>query len=450
MTKKLVIFSLLFLISLHSFSQKHKQGIVNRKFSTFQVGDTVNILGYKETEYSERTQYLIKSSFDNVHVNTDRIDLIDDDFTFWENQWFKYRARDIQNNGWYSSNRDLLHTDAMEFLEEVKQNNLVFEDEVLYDYLYQLIFKIHPSYLIKDKNRVVHLAIIKSTEPTYFSFDNGMIILTTGSLSLAKDEADIVKMLSECLANTVLDHNLINLNQAIKAENRARTWGTITTLASSAVMAYGNAKNGTYYNFDDAYTLGLAASYLTAENMQRIGANYNNEQNKLVKSVAAEYWKEHIGQYNTSNKQVMAILSNAISYTAWQEFYSKNYEYSLLLAERIESMEMATEDEYLLLSKLYRRLGNDLDTNLQALTYINNAREMALEPMVDLDLEEGLIYLRMEDFKNAKTSFLKYRENLIALQRSGDPMPKSDLKYINQILRRFNMHDEDKSIGVLD
>ncbi|WP_241346689.1 hypothetical protein [Belliella filtrata] len=423
---------------------------MNRKFSSYQVGDTVNILGYKETEFSEKTQYLVKSSFQNIHVNTDRIDLIDDDFTFWENQWFQHRARDVQNNGWHSSNRDLLHIDAMEFFEEVKQNNLVFEDEVLYDYLYQLIFKIHPSHLIKDKNRIVHLAIIKSTEPTYFSFDNGMIILTTGAISLAKNESDIVKMLSECLANTVLDHNLVNLNQAIKAENRARTWGTITTLASSAVMAYGNAKNGTYYNFDDALTLGLAASYLTAENMQRIGANYNDEQNRLVKSVAAQYWKEHKDQYSTSDKQVMAILSNAVSYTAWQEFYSKNYEYALLLAEQIENMGMATEDEYLLLSKLYRRLGNDLDTNLQALAYLKDARAMALETMVDLDLEEGMIYLRMEDFKNAKASFLKYRENLIAMQNANATMPKTDLKYINQLLRRFNMYEDNKNVSALD
>lgn len=144
--------------------------------------------------------------------------------------------------------------------------------------------------------------------------------------------------------------------------------------------------------------------------------------------------------------QFIALTSNALSYTAWQEFHSKNYEYALQLAEKLESKGMAMAEEYLLLSKLYRKLGNDLNSNLQALEYIKNAKTMDDGRIIDLDLEEGLIYFRMEDYNNASKAFHQYKEQLLSLNDS-DPRVKTDLKFINQLLHRFQMND-DSTIGL--
>ncbi|MFD2035267.1 tetratricopeptide repeat protein [Belliella marina] len=448
MKKSLLTLSAIFIFTGSIFAQLYKEGIVNRKFDLFQVGDTVKVHGLKSNDFSGKTQYLVKTSFGNIFVNEDRVDLFTNDFNFWENLWFESRALDISEKGWQSENRQALYEDAMVFFEEVKGNNLIFEDELLYDYIYQLIFKIHPEHLMKDKNRVFNLIILKSTEPQYFSFENGMIVMTTGAISMANSEKELTQMLTECISHIVLEHNLVNLNHAIKTENRARTWGAIATFASAAVIAYGNEKNGTYYNFDDALNLGLAASYMTVENLQRIGAKYNDAQNKLVSKVSEEYWSKNAGLFNDNNKLFLAKISNAVSYTAWQEFHSKNYEYALKLANKMESFGMATEEEYLLLSKLYRKLGNDLDTNLQALTYVKEAEKLAPKKLKELDLEAGLIYMRMDDFDNARDAFQRYKSNLVELENSGEDV-QTELKFVNQLLYRFNM-EQRENIGYTD
>ena len=447
MKKVLLTLFVIFVLSPTLYAQLKQEGVVNRKFDFFQVGDTVQVLGIKKNEVSNRTQYLVKNSYTNVLVNEDRVDLISNDFSFWEKLWFEKRALDISEKGWQSENRQALHEDAMNFYEEVKSNNLIFEDELLYDYIYQLIFKIHPGYLLKDKNRVFHVVILKSTEPNYFSFENGMIVLTTGAISMANNEKELAKMLTECISHVVLDHNLINLNLAIRAENRARTWGTIATFASAAVLAYGNERNGTYYNFDDALNLGLAASYMTMENLQRIGAKYDQEQNVLIQKVVEDFWSEHSKSFNENDILFMAKTSNTVSYTAWQEYHSKNYEYALQLAERMEKSGMATEDEFFLLSKLYRKLGNDLDSNLQALTYLEEARKLAPKKLKDLDLDAGLIYMRMDDLAKAQVAFQSYRSNLVDLEKAGENV-QADLKFVNQLLFRFNM-DQKETTGSL-
>ncbi|MFN3801924.1 hypothetical protein [Belliella pelovolcani] len=447
MMKRSLILLLIFVSFLQpSFAQQYKEGIVNRRFDLFQIGDTVKVVGVKTNDITGRIQYAIKVPYQTVLVNMDRVDLLPDDFSYWDNLWFDNRAIDVADKGWESKNRELLSIEAMEYADEIKQNNLLFEDELLYDYLYQLIFKIHPNYLIKDKNRVFHIIIIKSTEPTYFSFENGMIVLTTGAIASANTEQELVNMLAESVANIVLDHNLINLNHAIRAENRAKTWGNIAAFASAAVMAYNGERNGVYYSFDDALNIGLAASYLTYENLQRIGANYNQKQLELTRQASQIFWENNSHYFTKDRSQFIALTSNAVSYTAWQEFHSKNYEYALKLAEKLESMGMAMAEEYLLLSKLYRKLGNDLDSNLQALEYIKNAKSMDDGRIIDLDLEEGLIYFRMEDYNNASKAFHQYKEQLLSLDDS-DQRVKTDLKFINQLLHRFQMNDE-STIGL--
>lgn len=438
--KKILLIALLFsIINPILYAQLTIQGILLKKNQFYEKGDTVKVFGSRVSVGSGKKQYLIATRHENVFVNTHKVHLLDSAVDYWAKAWFENRGVEVKQSSSGLERREVLAREALEYYAQAKGNNLIYEDEVLYDYIYQLLLKIHPDKLVKPEANNLGLIIIKSNTLDYFSFDNGFIIITTGLLAGIKEEKELIKILSNCIAHLVLEHNLINLNKKLKAERRAEVWATFTTIASSVAMINSNQRRGANYTVYDALDVGLSMHFLSSAIQESIGADYSVLQAKKAEEISngfrAQFVYEALPDETFINK-----ISGVISYTAWQSYNVMNYDYAIELISRIQALNLVTERDYLLLSKLYRATSNSEKSNLKALGFIQKGKNMGFTNLIDFDKEAGLLYLRLNDKGKAKRAFLDYKSSLLNLAKQDFDVA-FDLEFVNQVLYKNKMLD---------
>ncbi len=437
--KKTTLLILLLLATTFVFAQ-HRiflEGKVSRGIVGYSKGDTVTIYAVRTNPNSGKEQYVIRNSGERefMNVNADRITLLDSNLDFWDHVWLNHRAEDILKLGWETEKRQELQEDASDYFSQAVVNRMIFKDDLLYDYLYRLIYHIHPTPLFKDRATNFSVVILNSIEPMSFAFDNGMLVLTAGLIAQTASEEALINVLTEAITHSVLEHNLVNLNRALRAERNARIWGTITGIAAATAMAIDQVQTGNYYDYGAAADFGLASYFLSAHILQNIGAKYSLQQNNNAKVIAANFTKAHPYIKTLSRAEFIGITANAITYTAWQEHHLKNYAYARELAEKLESLDLATAKDYLLLSRIQRKLMDDEEANQKALSYLERAREKSIEIIPELEKESGLLYARLNQHEQAKVAFLNYKEQLL-LQKAEGGNVEDDLLYVNQLIQR--------------
>ncbi|KEO72506.1 hypothetical protein [Anditalea andensis] len=446
MKNLLSLIIVVFLFTSLAEAQKYHMGQVIKPVPPFEIGDTIPVYGMKLTN-SKKLQYYVPGTEGDRYISEDRIQLVPKPYKFWEQIWFEYRGADFKKSGWERENRQILHGDALDYFQHAKSSQLIFEDDLLIDYLYQLVFRIFPENLIKDKASNFSIIVLKSLDANSFAFDNGMIILTTAQIAETNSEKDLIEILANRVANVVLDHNLLNLRQQQRAERRAMMWGNLVTIASTAAMAHSNIKYGTTFEYYDALDLGLSAQFISGAILDNIGAKYTMEQNNDAFDITQRYLSsQFIGEEN-SPEEYLATISSTISYNAWQEYHLKNYDYSLSLVDKLYKQNLATEEDYLLLSHIFRKTSNTRESNLLALDFLKKAEKLSVSKMTLLDKEAGMLYLRLKDRPNAIASFSRYRNNLIELEKAGNDVSK-ELKDINHLIYKHRFKEEVLSLGM--
>lgn len=424
-----IVFLLALAISVNA--QLSTKGILLRKFGNHEKGDTIIVYGYYKNGNSTE-KYAVNGFPDNI--KTKDIRLLNENQNFWERVWFKYKGATVKNHNWEYNHRTIANKNALNYYFEAKNNDILFEDELLYDYIQQLLLKIHPTNLIKPKKQYLTPLIIKSNERDNFTFDNGFIVLTTGLIASLKSEEELIKLLSRNIARVVLEPNMAIIKKEIKAKQLADFFATLTTVVSSVAMINSNYKNGTNYHLDDAVGLGLSVHFLSKSISGNIGANYFTKFDAKAKDITREYLQQ-TNLKAIDDDAFTKKIANTISYTAWQQYHAKNYNASLLLAKRLEQSNVALDLDYLLLSKLYRAMSSDEQKMKEALAFIKKAKEISDDDYVEFHKEEGIIYLRLNQKNKAMDCFINYKTGLLELEKQGTDISK-ELDYVNQILRR--------------
>jgi len=155
----------------------------------------------------------------------------------------------------------------------------------------------------------------------------------------------------------------------------------------------------------------------------------------MAKRIAAQFMDEHPQVNFLDDQQYLNTIASAVSITAWQEYHLKNYSYAQLLALKLADARMASDIDYLLMSRIQRRKSNEMESNQLALDYLQIARKMALDPLPELDKEEGLVYARLQQHEKSKAAYLKYRDSLLQMKEQGRNVD-AELRMINQYLQR--------------
>jgi len=379
--------------------------------------------------------------------------------------------------------RKELEEESLDFINRYEEYDAFFSDDYLEDYLQTLLYKIHPISLEDGRPGHLSIKIIKSTTPNAFSLPNGMIMISTGLLSLIESEAELISILAHEVSHFVLDHHITNINNEIDRQKRAEFWAGVATLAAAATEAY----LATEYDFiptgDLTFSTAIIASSIAYNAVERLGAKYSREQEYEADRMAGKLLK-FIGVDTTAYRSVLVrlkkyaistgdygmfldseshpnidsrinaaggyidpanfkslkysmLVSMATTYSAVQEYNLMHYTSSMKLVDRNIEAGVATEMDYLLKGMLTRSLSDTHESNTEALKYIREAKNLGVMHNDYVYKQEGITLLRLQDHDNAITAFTNYLNALEKIEHK-DSYILSEMKWTRIMIYKTN------------
>jgi len=409
--KKIFTIAIIFLLFFTIIkSQPVLMGIAVRNFGRYKVGDSIRLDGYRYNSYNQTEVYILKSYSGEAYILVSWIKLLDDSIGFWTKVWFQNRAIAICNNGWQSSNRNILYEDFVNYMTSIEKHNLILRDDYLDEYFRDLIEVIQPECLIRSDERYVEIIILKSSEPEIYAFNHGAIVMTTGKIAEIECEEDLALLLAEQIAHIVLEDNLANLNKYERRKDAVGIVGMIFSIGSNVAMGIHNVRNEDNFTAGDMLSVWDMSFSLPDKLVHPPVDLYTPQQIKRTQKIARRWFddpsKENIS-FHTPKEYGMIMLP-VIKDLEWENYFLGNYDVSLQLINRLISLGIGDEEDYLLKTKIYLVRFDDQESNLQALGFIEIAEQMDQYNYVELSMQKGIILMRLERYEEAKTAFLEY------------------------------------------
>lgn len=364
----------------------------------------------------------------------------------------------LVKNGFNYDLRREMENDALDYIQTIKKYNLELNDPYLETYIYSLIAKIAPAYMVDCRPGSVNLIIQQNPSINACCYPNGTIVLNTGLLAALHSEDELVAILSHEIAHFVLDHSVQNVIQAQKRQQRAEFWAALAT-GLTAVAEGAVAATSDYY-IPGAATLGVAvlSTNIASAVIDRLGMNYNHQQetdadmmaievlrilgyneNALATALSRlekEYIQERnnamyinsyshpslIGRINDAGKPIELrdckfeqIISFAVSNVAMMKYSDRRFRQCIpYVAQNIEN-HVATSDDYLLKANCLLSMKNDVDSNNEALALINHAK-LIDDSNINVYKAEIIATLRLDE----KAKALELLDNYITILDSYD------------------------------
>ena len=459
--KKIAILFLV-IIPLSSMAQLtfELKGIAMERISSeINLGARVELIGIEENTLGVHKAVFKcngKQEFYGLN-NINKIDFIPTNSKeFWQNQALQHSVYDnIVKNGLQYKLRRELEEEAIEYVNYMENNNLCFEDSYLESYLYALIYRIYPSRLDDGRPGILNVKILKDLSPNAYIFPNGTLCISTGLLSTINSEEELIGVLAHEISHFVLDHSVININEAKDRQKRAKFWATFATGVAAAADIYA-ATNNEYYE-PGAITMSsaiLAYSIATLVN-ERLGIKYSREQEMQADKCAVELMKfidvdptalsstlSKIKNYCILTGDYLSLtgegthpalddrineigkpssfydieydktISFVNSFNAIVELNNKHLSSCVILANRNIKANVATEEDYVLLAMVTLYMHDTESKNQEALEYINKAKTLNIYPSINISKQEAIVLIRLGKMDAARNSLEKYREGL--------------------------------------
>jgi hypothetical protein len=362
-----ILYTLLLLALFHpiAIGQFSLEGIALKNFSKFEKGDTVNIIGISKSHiYGHPLRYITGPDSDMDYVYSNRVRILNEDIPFWDSIWFWNMSEDYYQKDGFKNHFQAMERQFQSRLNQWKDNDLIMKNDLMSEYLYRLLFRLSHGSQSNSIPVNMRILLIKSTEPFITSYSSGIIILSTALLAECKSEKDLANKLTGEIAKIRL-----------------------------------------IYDYGD---------------------RASNEQEYIMRECqeAQLHFMENYypGLKETSDTLYHIYLNEAGKLYAWDLYHNYQFQESLDLLYRLEQYALLTEDEYLLKSYLYRKLFNTPAKNLEALIFLEKAIDMSGGSLIDLYLERAMVYKRLENYKRAERSLMKYIEGLNKLEESGYDM----------------------------
>jgi len=388
---------------------------------------------------------------------------------FWAKKWLKSFAsheansNDYQANinchNWRYENRQLLHEAAHEYLVNLEIQNVLYTDPELEDYLYQLVYKIHPKAFPSQQKIHLNVKIIRSLIPEAFSFTNGTILISTGMLTMIHSEDELVAILAREIAHLTLDHNIKTYTALQTKRTIAAIVGTGAYIASSI-----NSLNKGDNYFEADYlgsVIGAGSELLSYGILSALGVGYNRSRIYKADEIAQEWMAKN--QYNPyALVQVirrlqffetryrgtnLALSENRFFLRNRFENILENKKYKLsphnvklmptdvnydtqiseclktnskllvadeVYSEAIPYLDRAIQsnwtsgETYLLKAIALRHTKYSKEANLEILSLLDQANENAVAELPWIWSEKGLIHLRLKENEEALNAFSEF------------------------------------------
>lgn len=437
---KYLIFIIIFFSGTYILdAQVSMKVIVSDKIAGYNIGDTVDALGIRTATFGGNPDYLVKiNNKEYRYFSANKFNVVKPISDFWQKLWFFERSANVYGNGTDPKLKLQLFADCVSYIQNLQVNRLLFNDSYLMDYLLQLIHNICPAGLIKNKgeNDFLKVLVMKSDEIKSFSFDNGTIILTTGLLATTKNEEDLAKILVKEIAHIVMDFNYQNVVRQIKSESLSNFFTLLSEIASSTLV--NNNENDNQFTFDKTIAINSSSNLLSNNILESQGAIYATDQDKKADEILNTYMSGYYDKLtHISPDSYNMHISKVLTFSAWQNFYSFKYRDALQILNRLGNAGCAEENDYLLMSKIYRTIYNTEESNYEALQFIKTAKNIGILNLLDLSKEEGLIYLRLNDKTNARIALEEYKKGLESQPVINDD-DRNELEWVKDVLYKTN------------
>ena len=386
---KKILFTLVFTLAFFvnkSVCQPTISATVLTDFAKYEQGDIVKLYGIKTNKND--TFYYIKEQSYFYQVPNKKVKVNLNQYDFWDKIWFEYNAINIHKSGWQMPKRKQIEKKSLDYLAQLKNNNQIYEDIFLEDYLLDIVKKIHPREFYKGRKLYFTVKILNSDEDIIYTFENGTILISTQVIANLKNEKELYVKLAEAVTHIILDHNIDCINP---------------------------------------YSEGI---------LWQVGLIFNNNAKSDADKVAKLFMKYYTHLYPDSSiflsdTDFIDKISTVISYTAWQEFYSEHYPESLRLIDRIIQSNLVDGEDYLLKAKLLRITGNNDDQIEEAIKCLELADSISNHNLLDIYPEKGVMLMKADRWTEAQKTFESYKEML-----KGQPDPASELKWSNQMISK--------------
>lgn len=370
---------------------------------------------------------------------------------FWDVQVIRKVMPNRIKEGFQTTLRAELEEDALKYFYSIKDRGNDFNDPYLESYIYTLVNKIAPTYLVDDRSVNINLLLLDDPSMNACCFPNGTIVINTGLLSQLHTEEELVAILSHEIAHFVMDHSVRNINEIKERESRANFWaGFATALAAVGELAI--ASNNKYYK-PGAITTGVAAiSFSAAQSVvKRFGMEYSQQQETEADNAAVQvlkllgydenamatalnrmkevYKTEHndamyyqsdshpslISRINNTGKPAPnkkdasfeKMVSFAVTDAAMIKYLYRRFSQVLPLVNQNIKNNVATADDYILKADCVLSLYNTEESNKEVLELINKAKQ--IEPdNINIYKSEIIALLRQDQKKRAQQLLEEY------------------------------------------
>ncbi len=406
------------------------------------------------------------------------------DFTYKPVDYFqKIWLEQIAPKAWkknelrYEERQKLFEVSA-EYFQELDNLYGFVNDPFLEDYLNQLLQEIIPSGMPKHRPGSIRIDLLKFTDPVVFASDDGSIILSTGLLSLCRNEEELKSMIAKGISVVILDHNLKNI---IK-EGRARRFSEIAGKIAGTFSAINNLNRGRglLYSYAEGTLVSRITSSLADGIIKGLGAkfelaqeresdrmalkhvkysNYNNPNCLLtILMRCRDYFREtnqyekisSAGAYEHLNERLQTIkeentfediqdssydleISEILRLNARLEFFNHNFAYAESLIDRNLTGKAPNSEDYYLKALLMRYQNNSQESNQKAIEHLQKAIQINVDIPSAVYAELGLVYFRQREYALAVEALTQYKDLLQKLDGTGI---QKELKWVeNQIYK---------------
>jgi len=460
---KKIFLLLLIMVPLTSIAQLtfELKGLVNKKISSdINEGSNIELKEIIKNNKGEKAVVIVNGEEHSINLrNFDKITFTPSTSKqFWQNQMIEHSVYEsILKNGLQYKLRKNMEEEAIKYINYLNDNNQIFKDNFLENYLYSLVYRIYPDKLDDGRPGILNVKIVKDIAPNAGIYSNGTMIVTTGLLSTINSEEELVGILAHEISHFVLDHSVMNINKVEKRKKRAEFWAAFATGVAAVADVYASKNSKNSYYIPGTITASTAVlSYSIASMVkERMGLKFSREQEmeadrsavKLMKHInvnptALSSALRKIKKYCTLTGNYLALtgtgthpaiddriseigeptifkdvrydlrISFVNSFNALIELNNQHFLASSNLATRNIQANVATEQDYILKAMTLLYMYDNQNKNNEALNLINKAKALNVLPNINIHKQEALILIRLDRVNQAKSSLLAYLKEL--------------------------------------
>jgi Zn-dependent protease with chaperone function len=461
-------------VNIKGVFRKEYQGI--SKGTPFVLQRVVKLKNASEQGVS-RTQAVLIVNGVQLGLPMNMFDVVrlqpDDKNSFWQSRQLSNELITYyEKKGYQESLRKEQAQEANDYLRELEQSKLFYEDAAVEDYLQCLLLSIIPEQMAVKREGVPQIRVLKSPSPDMLMLANNCLLISTGMLTTLDTEEELYAILSREVAHYVLDHGMITVNKNIARARRAEFWGAVMDGVVAATEEYLTERYDYYVPGLIYVTNDVVQALVNDDIMNRMGLDYSAQQEREADRVAMAFMdimgknKEALvsaltkintyyerqrdavalskyGIYGSLSKRLEKLgeapvleedrnylkkNSGVVSFEAAMLDYNKDYKESRRLAMKNIDNGMACSDDYLMVARSIMKLSNTPEANKECMSYLDKADEVAKVTNLNICKMRILLLLRENKQMDAVDLLHQYQSLLDAMFQQ--PHSEEDAQWI--------------------